>query len=120
MATGVDLDKERCCDCYKGRLRTTRIAVVAIGVRLEPQTWHFVETWLGGGYTECCDAIGVGFLVCYIGRLGTTNVDFCYVFGVGFSCLNLYSFVGYLYVNVSGSITSVGEERAYLSAVVCM
>ena len=32
------------------------------------------------------------------------------------SCL--YSFVLYLYVNGSGSITSVGEERANLSAVV--
>ena len=31
-------------------------------------------------------------------------------------CRNLYSFVVYLYVNGSGSITSVGEERAYLSA----
>ena len=27
-------------------------------------------------------------------------------------------FVGYLYVSCSGSITSVGEERAYLSAIV--
>ena len=33
-------------------------------------------------------------------------------------CYNLYSFVVYLYVNGSGSITSVGEERANLSAVV--
>ena len=33
-------------------------------------------------------------------------------------CRNLYSFLVYLYVNGSGSITSVGEERAYLSAVV--
>ena len=41
-----------------------------------------------------------------------------YVFGVGVSCRNLYSFVVYLYVNGSGSITSVGEERANLSAVV--
>ena len=40
------------------------------------------------------------------------------VFGVGVSCRNLYSFVVYLYVNGSGSITSVGEERANLSAVV--
>ena len=32
----------------------------------------------------------------------------------------LYSFVVYLYVNVSGSITSVWEERANLSAVVYM
>ena len=32
--------------------------------------------------------------------------------------LNLYSFVVYLYVSGSGSITSVGEERAGLSAVV--
>ena len=31
---------------------------------------------------------------------------------------NLDSFVVYLYVNGSGSITSVGEERANLSAVV--
>ena len=29
----------------------------------------------------------------------------------------LYSFVVYLYVNGSGSITSVGEERANLSVV---
>ena len=40
------------------------------------------------------------------------------VFGVGVSCRNLYSFVVYLYVNGSVSITSVGEERANLSAVV--
>ena len=33
-------------------------------------------------------------------------------------CRYLYSFVFYLYVNGSGSITSVGEERANLSAVV--
>ena len=31
------------------------------------------------------------------------------VFGVGVSCRNLYSFVVYLYVNGSGSITSVGD-----------
>ena len=30
----------------------------------------------------------------------------------------MYSFVVYLYINGSGSITSVGEERANLSAVV--
>ena len=30
----------------------------------------------------------------------------------------LYSFVVYLYVNCSGLITSVGEERANLSTVV--
>ena len=40
------------------------------------------------------------------------------VFGVGVLCRKLYSFVVYLYVNGSGSITSVGEERANLSAVV--
>ena len=39
-------------------------------------------------------------------------------FGVGFSCRNVYSFVVYLYVNGSGSITMVWEERANLSAVV--
>ena len=38
-------------------------------------------------------------------------------FVVGVSCRNLYSFVVYLYVSGSGSITSVGEERANLSAV---
>ena len=37
---------------------------------------------------------------------------------VGVSCRNLYSFVVYLYVNGSGSITLVGEERANLSTVV--
>ena len=43
------------------------------------------------------------------------------IFGVGVSCRNLYSFVVVvLYVNGSGSITSVGEERADLSAVVCL
>ena len=40
------------------------------------------------------------------------------VFGVGVSCRKLHSFVVYLYVDGSGSITSVGEERANLSAVV--
>ena len=39
-------------------------------------------------------------------------------FGVGVSFRILYSFVVNLYVNRSGSITSVGEERASLSAVV--
>ena len=39
-------------------------------------------------------------------------------FGIGVSCRILYSFVAYLYVSGSGSITSVGEERANLSAVV--
>ena len=42
------------------------------------------------------------------------------VFGVGVSCRKLYYFVVYLYVNGCGSITSVGEERANLSAVVCL
>ena len=37
---------------------------------------------------------------------------------MGVSCRNLYFFVVYLNVNGSGSITSVGEERANLSAVV--
>ena len=40
------------------------------------------------------------------------------VFGVGVSCRSLFSFVVYFYVSGSGSITSVGEERANLSAVV--
>ena len=37
---------------------------------------------------------------------------------VGVSCRILYSIVSYLYVNCSESITSVGEERANLSAIV--
>ena len=37
---------------------------------------------------------------------------------LGVSCRKLYYFVVYLYVNGSGSITSVGEERANLSAVI--
>ena len=37
---------------------------------------------------------------------------------VSFSCRILYSIVSYLYVSCSGSITSVGEERANLSAIV--
>ena len=41
-----------------------------------------------------------------------------FVFRVGVSYRNLYSFVVYLYVSGSGSITSVGEERANVSAVV--
>ena len=32
-------------------------------------------------------------------------------FGLGVSCRYFYSFVVYLYVSGSGSITSVGEER---------
>ena len=38
--------------------------------------------------------------------------------GVGVSCRILNSFVGYLYIRCSGSITSVGEERTNLSAIV--
>ena len=40
------------------------------------------------------------------------------IFGEGVSCRNLYSSVGNLYVSGSGTITSVGEERANLSAIV--
>ena len=39
-------------------------------------------------------------------------------FGVGFSCCILYCFVGYLHLSGSESVTSVGEERANLSAAV--
>ena len=34
------------------------------------------------------------------------------VFGVGVSCRYLYSFVVYLYVNISGSITSAGVRES--------
>ena len=39
------------------------------------------------------------------------------LFGVGVSCI-LYSIVSYLYVSCSGSITSVGEERANFSTII--
>ena len=40
-------------------------------------------------------------------------------FLVGVSCRILYSSVGYvIYVSGSGSVTSVGEERANVSAIV--
>ena len=39
------------------------------------------------------------------------------LFGVGVLCRILYSIFSYLYVICSGSITSVGEERANLSAI---
>ena len=32
MAPWVGLGRNECCDCYKGRLRPTRDAVVAIGL----------------------------------------------------------------------------------------
>ena len=38
--------------------------------------------------------------------------------GVCVSCRILHSSVDYLYVSGNGSITSVGEERAHLSAIV--
>ena len=48
----------------------------------------------------------------------TTRDFLLNIFGVGVSCRKLYYFVVYLYVNGSGLITLVGEERANLSAVV--
>ena len=41
-----------------------------------------------------------------------------FIFGVGVSCRVMYSIVSCLCVSCSGSITSVGEERANLSAIV--
>ena len=40
------------------------------------------------------------------------------LFEVGVSCCILYSIPSYLYVGCSGSITSVWEKRANLSAIV--
>ena len=40
------------------------------------------------------------------------------LFGVGVSCRILYFIASYLYVSSSGSITSAGEERDNLSAIV--
>ena len=42
------------------------------------------------------------------------------LFGVGVSCRILYSIVSYLYVRCSGSIISVREEGAYLSATISL
>ena len=42
------------------------------------------------------------------------------LFGVGISCRILSTIVGFSYVSCSGLITSVGEERANLSAIVYM
>ena len=39
------------------------------------------------------------------------------LFGVGVSCRILSSIVSYMYVSCNGSITSVGEERINLSAI---
>ena len=67
-------------------------------------------------YVPLVRSTGFGQIYC------RPNLSYMYfllnVFGVGVSCRKLYSFVVYLYVNGSGSITSVGEERANLSAVV--
>ena len=46
------------------------------------------------------------------------GVDFGVILILCVSCRILYSIVSYLYVSCSGSITSVGEERANLSAIV--
>ena len=40
------------------------------------------------------------------------------LFGVGVLCRILYSTVSYLHVSCSGSITSVGEKRTNLPAIV--
>ena len=41
------------------------------------------------------------------------------LFGVGVSC-RIFISVSYLYVSCSGSVTSVGEERANVSVIVYM
>ena len=64
---------------------------------------------------SAANSSSLGMVICLFGA------NFFFLtkcFGVGVSCRNLYSFVVYLYVNGSGSITSVGEERANLSTVV--
>ena len=63
----------------------------------------------------CCQQSPGLFIVCSVRDVQCLPK---LVFGVDVSCRNFYSFVVYLYVNGSGSITSVGEERANLSAVV--
>ena len=57
------------------------------------------------------------FLPTVSSRLFWCN-SYLMLFGVGVSCRILFSIVIYLYVFCSESITSVEEERAYLSAIV--
>ena len=52
-----------------------------------------------------------GSLLRTVLRRGFRCNSYLMYFGVGVSCRILYSFVGYLYVSGSGSITSVWEER---------
>ena len=59
-----------------------------------------------------------GSLLLTVLRRGFWYNAYLMFFGVGVSCRSLYPFVGYLYVSGSGSITSAGEERANLSAIV--
>ena len=56
-------------------------------------------------------------LLAVLRRLFWCN-SYLMLFGVGFSCRILYFIVSYLYVSYNGLITSAGEERANLSAIV--
>ena len=53
----------------------------------------------------------------YAALFSCTCDSYFMLFGVGVSCHYLYSIISYLYVSCNGS-TSVGEERANLSAFV--
>ena len=58
-----------------------------------------------------------GSLLLTVLRRGFWCNAYLKLFGVGVSFCILYSMVSYLYVSCSVSFTSVGEERANLSAI---
>ena len=59
MASVVGVGHKECCDCYRGRLRTTVRCCGGNRGWLRTTYLAFVETWLADGYTECCDATWV-------------------------------------------------------------
>ena len=90
----------------------SRLITLRINVCKNQNIVNFTESILQRGVlyciqsaSDCCKAVVLVYFLLN-------------VFGVGVSCRGLYSFVVYLYVNGSGSVTSFGIERANLSAVV--
>ena len=66
----------------------------------------------GGGSKIKCHVFFWGVGSWFAQRNIQVNMFFLLtVFGVGVSCCILYSFVGYLYVSCSGSITSITQNH---------
>ena len=59
MASVLGVGHKECCDCYRGRCEDHQRCCGGYRGWLRTTNWLFVETWLGGGYTKCCDATGV-------------------------------------------------------------